>query len=162
MAWLTGTSATSNQRDLILEKNAILAVNIVREALGERVEHSDNIYRTLLSCVSQVLSNCEAQMSQAVSQLDVSRGISCDKFAAAADELFEADKGYIIRWERIITLFAFTWVLSKHLRRYNMSETSTNVSKLLASYLNEKISLWIQQTGGWVIIFNLNESLADW
>lgn len=156
MAWLTGSSQT--ERELVLEQNAVFAVNIVKEALGERVDLSNTIYRTISSCVAQVLANCESQIRQLVAQLDLSRGLGCEKFSSMADELFEADKGYIIHWERIVTLFAFTWVLSQHLQTQDQVESSKTVGKILAGYLNEKISAWILQKGGWV---KIHEEFSD-
>jgi len=156
MAWLTGNSQP--ERELVLEQNTVFAVNIVKEALGERVDMSNTIYRTISTCVAQVLTNCESQIRQLVAQLDLSRGIGCEKFSLMADELFEADKGYVIHWERIITLFAFTWVLSQHLQALDQAELSKTVGKILAGYLNEKISAWILQNGGWV---KIHEEFSD-
>jgi hypothetical protein len=100
-------------------------------------------------------------MQQLVNRLDLSRGVGHDKFASLADELFEAENGYNILWERIVTLFAFTWVLSKQLHS-DQIESSNNLSKILASYLNDKITPWILQQGGWVIyLFILHLSLED-
>lgn len=149
MAWLTGNSQT--ERELVLEQNTVFAVNIVKEALGERVDLSNTIYRTISTCVAEVLANCESQIRQLVAQLDLSRGVGCEKFSLMADELFEEDKGYVILWEKIVTLFAFTWVLSQHLQAQDQVESSKTVGKILAGYLNEKISGWILQKGGWVI-----------
>ena len=148
-----------NEREAVLEQNAAFAVNIVKEALGETVElnQSSVAYRTLSNCVSQVLANCESQIRALVNQLDLSRGsLFPDKFASMADELFEAERGYDIRWERIVTLFAFAWVLSQRLQQGQLTGSSipsstASVSKILTGYLNDKIALWIQQRGGWVI-----------
>jgi len=148
MAWL-GTGSCQSERELVLEQNTIFAVNIVKEALGESLDTSNGIYRTISTCVAQVLANCESQISNLVNQLDLSRGVGREKFSSLADELFEADKGYVVHWERIITLFAFTWVLSKHLHGQDQIESSKSVSKILAGYLNEKITVWILQRGGW-------------
>lgn len=152
-SWLTSRSTQETERETVLEQNTTFAVNIVREALGERVDNSNGAYRTLSNCVGQVLANCEAQIRGLVNQLDLTRGSpGPDKFASLADELFEADRGYDIRWERIVTLFAFTWVLSQQLHQLDtsLSSASSSVSKVLAGYLNEKIAAWIQQRGGWV------------
>ena len=153
-SWLTGGSNSHHtEREFVLEQNTAFAINIVKEALGERVDLTNNIYRTLSTCVGQVLANCESQIRQLVNQLDLSRGVGCDKFASLADELFEADKGYVIHWEKIITLFAFTWVLSQRLQGRAELEMSSTISKILAGYLNDKITTWIQQRGGWVKIY---------
>lgn len=152
-SWLTvGNNSQHSEREFVLEQNTTYASNIVKEALGERVDLTNNIYRTLSTCVGQVLANCESQIRQLVNQLDLSRGVGCDKFASLADELFEADKGYVIHWEKIITLFAFTWVLSQRLQGRAEQEMPSTVSKILAGYLNDKITTWIQQRGGWVTI----------
>lgn len=153
--WLTlGNNTAQSTREYVLEQNSTFAVNIVKEALGENIDLSkDTIYRTLSTCVGEVLANCESPMQQLVNRLDLSRGVGHDKFASLADELFEAENGYIILWERIVTLFAFTWVLSKQLKT-NQIESSNNVSKILASYLNDKITPWILQQGGWIKICN--------
>lgn len=148
-SWLTSNNSQCT-RDFVLEQNTTFAVNIVKEALGEKIDLSkDTIYRTLSMCVGEVLENCESPMQQLVSRLDLSRGVGYDKFASLADELFEAENGYIILWERIVTLFAFTYVLSKQLQTGHI-ESSNNASKVLSSYLNEKITPWILQQGGWV------------
>ena len=158
-SWLLTARSSAHQeseREAVMEQNTTFAVNIVREALGERVDTSNGAYRTLSNCVGQVLANCEAQIRGLVNQLDLTRGSpGPDKFASLADELFEADRGYDIRWERIVTLFAFTWVLSQQLHQLDasLSSASLSVSKVLAGYLNEKIALWIQQRGGWVSCF---------
>lgn len=162
-SWLfkgTAQQKDESDREAVLEQNAIFALNIVREALGERVDltEKNGAYQTLSTCVGQVLANCEAQIRALVNQLDLSRGsLFPEKFASLADELFEADRGYDIRWERIVTLFAFTWVLSQRLHQGQLmdhgsspSSSSTAVSKILAGYLNDKIATWIQQRGGWV------------
>lgn len=149
--WLTSNNTSQSTRESVLEQNSTFAINIVKEALGEKIDLSkDTIYRTLSTCVGEVLANCESPMQQLVNRLDLSRGVGHDKFASLADELFEAENGYIILWERIVTLFAFTWVLSKQLHS-DQIESSSNVSKILASYLNDKITPWILQQGGWVI-----------
>ena len=154
MAWLTGggriSSAAAETPESLAEKNRLFAARIVGEASGRREEDADETYRTLSQCVERVLNDCGDQMGQLAARLDPNSCglISPDKFASLADELFEADKGFVIRWERIIVLFAFTFVLSKRL--VGRGETSTHTEKLLASYLNEKISSWIQQHGGWV------------
>lgn len=153
--WLTSNSNSCTTREFVFEQNATFAINIVKEAAGEKLDSTkDCIYRTLASCVEQVLANCEAQIRQLVNRLDLSRGVGCEKFASLADELFEAEKGYVIHWERIITLFAFTWVLTKTLQS-QANEAPPNVGKILASYLNDKIAPWIQQNGGWVINYNI-------
>ncbi|KAI9564532.1 hypothetical protein GHT06_008271 [Daphnia sinensis] len=152
--WLTSNNTTQPTREFVFEQNTTFAINIVKEALGEKVDLSkDKIYRTLSTCVGEVLANCESPMQQLVNRLDLSRGIGHDKFATLADELFEAENGFIVLWERIVTLFAFTWVLSKQLHT-DPVVSSSNVSKILASYLNDKITPWILQQGGWVQICN--------
>ncbi len=149
--WLTSKNTPQSTRESVLEQNSTFAINIVKEALGEKIDLSkDTIYRTLSTCVGEVLANCESPMQQLVNRLDLSRGVGHDKFASLADELFEAENGYNILWERIVTLFAFTWVLSKQLHS-DQIESSSNLSKILASYLNDKITPWILQQGGWVI-----------
>lgn len=152
--WLTSNNTTQPTREFVFEQNSTFAINIVKEALGEKVDLSkDKIYRTLSTCVGEVLANCESPMQQLVNRLDLSRGIGHDKFATLADELFEAENGFIVLWERIVTLFAFTWVLSKQLHT-DPVVSSSNISKILASYLNDKITPWILQQGGWVITSN--------
>lgn len=151
-SWISrnNSAAPNSTRECVQEQNSTFAVNIVKEALGEKLDLSkDTIYRTLSSCVGEVLANCEPPMVQLVNRLDLTRGIGYDKFAALADELFEAENGFIILWERIVTLFAFTWVLSKQLQT-DQIDSSNNISKILASYLNDKITPWILQQGGWV------------
>ena len=150
-SWLASNNTAQATREYVLEQNSTFAINIVKEALGENIDLSkDTIYRTLSACVGEVLANCESPMQQLVNRLDLSRGVGHEKFASLADELFEAENGYKILWERIVTLFAFTWVLSKQLKT-DQIESSNNVSKILASYLNDKITPWILQQGGWVI-----------
>ena len=61
-------------------------------------------------------------------------------FAAMADELFEADEGYLVSWERTITLFTFSRVLVTHLRDQCQNEAAGMVGKILASYLDGRIS----------------------
>lgn len=79
--------------------------------------------------------------------LDTSDGQLHTEFLKAAGQVVDE-----IRWGRIASLFFLTSLLSERLSNEGQSAKIESMVKWLGQFLNDHVSYWIQQRGGWAAI----------
>ncbi|XP_068598664.1 bcl-2-like protein 1 [Brachionichthys hirsutus] len=79
------------------------------------------------------------------SQLDITPEMAYQSFKGVMDEMFKDE----VNWGRIVGLFAFGGVLCVECVEKDVSELVPRVADWMTTYLDERISPWIQNHGGW-------------
>uniref|UniRef100_A0A3Q3J5K3 Uncharacterized protein n=1 Tax=Monopterus albus TaxID=43700 RepID=A0A3Q3J5K3_MONAL len=79
------------------------------------------------------------------SQLVITPDTAYNSFKSVMDEVFKDG----VNWGRIVGLFAFGGALCVECVEKNMSELVSRIADWMTMYLDEHISPWIQNQGGW-------------
>ncbi|XP_034543962.1 bcl-2-like protein 1 [Notolabrus celidotus] len=79
------------------------------------------------------------------SQLDITPDTAYHSFKSVMDEVFKDG----VNWGRIVGLFAFGGVLCVECVQKGMGELVSRIADWMTIYLDEHISSWIQNQGGW-------------
>ena len=79
--------------------------------------------------------------------LDTSDGQLHTEFLKAAGQVVDE-----IRWGRIASLFFLTSLLAERLMNENQGAKVDALVQWLAQFLNDHVSYWVLQRGGWVSV----------
>ena len=101
--------------------------------------------RTLEKANDAFMERHKDGVMQLVQTLDTSDGQLHAEFVKAAGQVVDE-----IRWGRIASLFFLTSLLAERLMKEGHSNKIDSLVMWLAQFLNDHVSAWIVQKGGWV------------
>ncbi|CAF3937229.1 unnamed protein product [Rotaria magnacalcarata] len=83
---------------------------------------------------------------------DIIDDLLCRDLTTIFNHLIQNDN---ISWGKIITILAFsTFIARKH------SEISDRIACVTGQYMNQRLTIWIKDHGGWIEIINMSDKLA--
>lgn len=100
-------------------------------------------FRTL---VSNVRNDKKLLLAGSCHQVSLSHENAQSTFFAIGDELFEDS----INWGRIITFYAFAVEVAEFFIQKGANHMVNNVVSWTSLFVEQKLSAWIKQEGGWV------------
>lgn len=75
-------------------------------------------------------------------------------FLSVASELFRGNGNELmIKWGRIVALYAFAGALAVHCVRLEMPEQVNNIAEWVVTFVQNNLAQWISANGGWVRCF---------
>ena len=150
--------------DRIEIQNAYLSYHLVRRALDRAKVHvngylqqpktpaaleSNEGFKRVLKALEKAndvfMDRYRESVMTLVETLDISDSQLHTEFLRAAGQIVDE-----IRWGRIASLFFLTSLLAERLVREGQSAKIESLVTWLAHFLNDHVSPWIEQRGGWV------------
>ena len=107
--------------------------------------------KTLENANDSFMTRYKDNVMALVLALDTSDGHLHTEFLRAAGQAVDE-----IRWGRIASLFFLTSLLSERLHKEGQAAKIEPMVEWLAQFLNDHVSHWIQQRGGWVSVHVLS------